>query len=470
MSETKNQIKFTSFSRTRLLAALLLIIVVIINYIIFGVDFGRHIPTGSIMTFEGPSYFYTSGLLPIIVSICLILYCILSYFKGSIGNESNYLVLSEKRFIKTLDTKIEREKIVRMYLTNNEVGIKYLWLFLFVPYLIINYYYMMVNFQQPFLVDPINITAITIFISIIFSASSLVLLYAFPQWYLRIYTDTGKYELWFEPSRRKIELIAKTLGIIKGEREELVKIHSLKNLSKRNVLLATTFLGYGIFNVIVYTTTLAIFQTIVCYFLVIIGIYLLSGEFRKLPLPSSEPSKENGIRYILKSKYYQQFYYVKKSKKTDIVYQHMDFEIFWAICVGAMYIFIIFSITQIWMVINSVNFMILIDNAIIMTLIGGTLLCLVGFHILTPYKVLSIQSDNFLINSPFLNNHEREEQSLKGKFHNLREAFMKNFSEPPLRKKFKKRLVFMIIASGLGILVLMWQYFFYFNLFNIFNF
>ena len=468
MSENNNKFEFTSFSRKRFLIMAILLIVVVINYLVFGVELGRHIPTGSIFSFEGPSYFFTSGLVPALVGIFLLLYCIFSYFKGTIIDDGNTISLSEKRYHKKYNTKLEKSKIERMYLTNNEVGIKYLWIFLFVPYIIINYYYMMVNFLQPFIVGIVNITAVPILISIILSTVAFVILYAFPQWYLRIYTDEGVFELWFEPRRKDIEQIAKKLGIITREREETIDIKPLKNLNTRNVIFATMFLAYGIFNVVMYMTTLAIFQTFVCYFLVIMGVYLLSGELKRLPLPAEGISTENA-RFNLKSRYYQQYLYIKKTEKSEVAYNHIDFEVFWGICTGAVFVAVIFKITQLWMVLNSVNITILLDNAISMTLIGGGILFLIRFHILVPQKALSIRSDAFTINSSFLKKGERESKGVKEALRGIKEAFKQNFNDPILRKKFKKRMICILIASLLGIVVLMWEYFFYFNLFNIFN-
>jgi len=469
MSGIQTKIEFQSFSVKRFVAMLLLLIVGVLNFIIFGIDFGRHISTGSIMTFEGPSYFYASGLLPTIVAIFLLLYCLLSYFKGSIVEEGNALILTETRFRKKIETNLEKKKIVRMFLTNNEDGIKYLWLFLFVPYIIINYYYMMLNFYQPFIIGVVNITAITILISILLSAIALIILYAFPQWYLRIYTNKGTYELWFEPPRKKIREIALNLGIIQGERKELVEINPLKNFSKRHLLIASIFLGYGIFNVVCYMTTFALFQTIVCYFLIFIGIYLISAELRKLPLPV----KSNGpgtVQYHLKSKYYQQFFFLNKTEKREVGYQHIDFEVFWGICTGALFMFIIFKIVQIWMILNSYNLLILLDNAILMTLIGGGILFLLGFHILVPEKTLFFRTVNFSVETPFLKSKERETSSIKENLTNIKAAFKRNFQDPALKKKFIKRIIFIISASIIGIIVLLWEYFFYFNLFNLFNF
>jgi len=468
----ENKIEFISFSWKRFLASLIFLAVAILNIVIFGVSLGRHIPTGSVFTFEGPSYFFTSGLVPFLVGIFLLFYCILSYFKGSVKKDEGSVIFSEKRFKRLAETKIDNDKIIRMHLTNNEIAIKYLWLFLLVPYLIINYYYMIVNFNQPFLVDPVNTTALVILISIVLSAVGMVILFAFPQWLLTIYTEEGKYEIWFEPfphGRDTIKNIALVMGISENEREEIIEIKPLKNLSLRNIILAITFLAYGIFNVVSFMTTLAIFQTIIVYPLIFMGVYLFSKELRKLSLPSERDIKEN-LRYNIQSKYYQEYFYMKKCDIREVKYQHNDFEVFWGICTGFIFIFIPFKIIQMWIVLNETNIAIILDNAIVMTLIGGVLMFLVAFHILVPTRTLLFRSNNSNAKKPFDKTELREKSTAKEKIKDIVNAFRLNLSDPELKRCFIKRAIYIIICVIISIILLMWQYFFYFNLFSIFNY
>lgn len=470
MAQTK--LEFISFSWKRLVAALLFLAVSILNIAFFGVFSGRHIPTGSIISFEGPSYFFSSGLLPTIIAMGLIVYCFLSFFRGSIESDEETIHFTEKRFRNLVKTDFSKHSIVRMELTNNAMAIKYLWLFLLIPYLIVNYYYMILNFNQPFLVGPINLTAVIILLSILLSSIGMIVLFHFPQWLLTIYTDCGKYELWFEPYKRGRELaqkIAETLEIIEGKNEELIKIDTNTNMSQANLLLTAFFLIYGLYNIINFMTSLAIFQTIVVYPMIIVAVYLFSKELRKLPLPT-ENSVAGELRYNLKSRYYQKYLFIKNYREKKIERIHHKFDLFWVIIAGIIFIFVPFKIIQIWMILNEDNILILIDNAIILTVFGGCIMLLISLYILTPVNQVIIQTNETQVIAPKLITSKSRIISLRDSTKNVISAFRLNFKNPELKRQFFKRSLFMLITLMVAVLLIIWQYFFYINLFNIFNF
>ena len=74
------------------------------------------------MTFEGPSYFLSTGLIPLIVGIILLIYSILSYFKGELFKDNENFILNEKRFKWNVKNILKREEILRISLSNNEIG------------------------------------------------------------------------------------------------------------------------------------------------------------------------------------------------------------------------------------------------------------------------------------------------------------------------------------------------------------
>ncbi len=467
----ENSLEFISFSWKRFIAAILLLAVAVVNILIFGITQGRYVPTGSIMTFEGPSYFFASGLVPLIVGFLLLLYCLLSYFQGNISSDLTSLVLKEKRFKRTIETKLEKEKINRIELTNNEIGVKYLWLFLFVPYLIVNYYYMVLNFNQPFVVGLVNLTAVVILISIILSAIALAILFAFPQWYLKIYTTEGKYELWFEPykfraSRALVKQISIALGIIEGKNEEEIKVKTLKTLSYGNLGLSAIFLGYGLFNIVAFMSTAAIYQTFLAYVLVIIGGFLLSTEIRQLPIPQ----EGDKVRYSIASKYYQQDIYARKVQQKSLMFLHIKFEVFWGLTTGVFFLTVTFAVVQAWMVLNPSNIQIMFIESINITIAGIGLACLMILHVLTPRPALLIKAEGYEFEASLLKNNSRKEFKMTESIRKTKDAFKRNFSDAPLKKQFVKRWIFFLIACLIGIIILLWEYFFYVNLFNIFNF
>lgn len=469
MDKRDDGVNFVSFSWKRFICGVMLFLVGLHDLFIFWPLSGRYVSTGSVMTFEGPSYFLSTGLVPLVVGIGLLVYSGLSYFKGKISQEGDKLKIVEKRIIKKVKTNIDKEKILSISLTNNEIGIKYLWLFLFIPYLIVNYYYMIVNFNQPFVVDFVNRTAVVILVSIIFSAIGLTILFCFPQWLLEIYTTEGKHELWFEPfkkGRDQIKKVAIALGIVEDAEKEAVRISSIKNVSVRNLILAVFFIGYGAFNIISFMTTFAIFQTIVTYILVIMGVYLLSKELRKVPM-SLESTKDKPIKENSASIYYQRYFYWKNNNENsrETKYILNNFEVFWAICAGIIFIVVPFKIAQIWLVINDYNIDILLDNAIITTIFGAAIMGALTYYLLMPEKQIYMKSSKFTLKFPAFKSELRKKEEKKKV-----SAFKNIFKDRALKRQFIKRIVYISICIAFGIILLMWQYFFYFNLFNIFNF
>lgn len=473
MKSTSDTLRFTSFSWKRFVVALLLLIVGIIDLLVFSPLSGRHVPTGSIMTFEGPSYFLSTGLIPLIVGIILLLYCILSYFKGEFSKDNDTIVLNEKRFKWNVKNVFKKEEIIRISLSNNEIGIKYLWLFLFIPYLIINYYYMTLNFLQPFVIGLVNFTAVVILFSLVVVISSLFILYLMPQWYLKIYTDQGKYELWFEPFRNGRETAGRIAifvnDLISEEKLKVIDVKPLNNFSSSNLILASFFLIYGLINVFGYMTTIAEYQTITCHVLIILGLYLYSNELRKLPFPVDQDNTEN-ITYHLKSKYYEGYYYIKEVESRKIKPSSNYFDVFLGTCSAILFIVIPFKVIQSWMVINAQNIESSFKIAFSLTIFGFIILYLLSNYILFPSNKLNLTAHDYTIEVPFILRKSGMVYDDIQRFFDFLKALKVIFSDKHLTKQFILRLSFMLGAVLIAIILLMWQYFFYFNLFNLFNY
>ncbi|MHA1805799.1 MAG: hypothetical protein ACTSU4_14880 [Promethearchaeota archaeon] len=453
------EIEFISFSWKRLIAAILLLSVGVMDFIIFQPLYGRHVPTGSIMTFEGPSYFVSAGLIPFIVGIGLIIYVILSYFKGKIIQAGETFTLMEDRNFMKDEIVIKKEDILLMRLTNNEIGIKYLWLFLFVPYLIYNYYYMILNFNQPFITGLVNITAFFTLISMIGSLLALIILFGFPQWFLEIYTPEGRFELWFEPfmeRKKKIEAIFSMLSSLSKEGPSTIKTTPLKTVNKFNLFYSLFFLFYGMLNVVLFMTTFAVHQTLVSHFLIILGAYLLSKELRKTPFPLefNEPQKENAYR--IKSHYYQTFIFTNKGLDYQPQRTLEWFEVFWFMCSTGLFISVPFKILQNFLIINSQNQNIILGNLILDFILGFITLLLLTLLLFKPSEKICFKNNNFIVLYPIVKSEIKKP---------VRWASWKIF-----KKQYERRILFIITCVIISLLILFWQYFFYFNLFNIFNF
>ena len=93
----EDYVKFNSFALTRLIAAILLILNGLISYTIFGLDVGHEVEFGSAIFLGGPSWFYVTGFPMLMTGLGLLIYFILSPFRGIFSKSKNFLFFSEIR-------------------------------------------------------------------------------------------------------------------------------------------------------------------------------------------------------------------------------------------------------------------------------------------------------------------------------------------------------------------------------------
>lgn len=460
--------EFTSFSWKRLIASILFLSVGTLDLFIFQPFYGRHVPTGSIMTFQGPSYFVSAGLIPLLLGIGLLIYVILSYFNGEVIQDNGNITIIEKRWFIQDKTELKIKEISLIQLTNNEIGVKYLWLFLIIPYLIFNFYYMILNFNQPFITSLFNLTAVITLISIIGSFLGLIILFVFPQWYLEIYTYEGKYELWFEPfrdGRKKINEIVFSLNNSKNRQVPVDEILITNSMNRINLLIAIFFLSYGIFSITTFMTIIAVHQTLISHFLVIMGFYLLSREIRKTPLSEVNDINERE-QYNIKSSYYQTFLLFKSDYAHQVRRTLEGFEVFWFICSSIIYIFIPFKIIQNFFLINPVNHNAFIGNFALDLIFGILVLFFLTIFLFKSSKKLILNGISYDVEIPITKQGQIAPISTNN---NIKSLTNEKTSLAQFKKQYKRRICFIVSCLIISILLISWQYFFYFNLFNLFN-
>ncbi|GAG71404.1 unnamed protein product [marine sediment metagenome] len=93
----EDYVKFYSLAITRLIASILLILNSIISYTIFGADMGHEIEFGSAISLGGPSWFYVTGFPMLMTGLGLLIYFILSPFRGTFSKSKNFFFFSEIR-------------------------------------------------------------------------------------------------------------------------------------------------------------------------------------------------------------------------------------------------------------------------------------------------------------------------------------------------------------------------------------
>jgi len=346
----KRIIEYQNLSLSRVISCLICWIVAIINIVVFGIESGRHIPYGSVINFEGPSYFFISGLFPLLIGLIMGISFIFSYHKGTLSIEGNKYKFTEKRIIKIINTEIERENILSINLANNETGIKYLWLIVFIPYLVITYLFGLLNLNQPFIIG-IPVTATVVLISVILTAVVIIILFAFPPWLLQIYAKEGYYEFWFDPLKNKQQVIDGILDIMEIKKAETeIMLSEKKNKPWDVLLIGLAFLIIGIINIISFNPHISMLNLVISWTLITIGTYILITTIKELNPGESEKlflddyNKHGDLRINIRGKYYQKYFWIKRpdEKKFGLAYE--SFEVFWGWVTFFLFLFFIGNI------------------------------------------------------------------------------------------------------------------------------
>ncbi|MHA1765381.1 MAG: hypothetical protein ACTSWX_01195 [Promethearchaeota archaeon] len=220
----KNQVNFEksivfySFAWSRLLAGLMLFGFGITDYFLLGhlighpgeEAIGEYIGQGSAVFLGGVSFFYTVGLIPLLVGSWLILYSIFSSFKGEISKSKSgsTFYFHEKRLILPQFTEFKRTAINRMRIRDNHLGPKKLWYYLFIPMSITIFNFGFALFGEHRAADEIlpTMMVLTAFGNLI----ALGILVIFPQSFVEFSSSDKIYDTWVVPLMSK-EIFLKSL-------------------------------------------------------------------------------------------------------------------------------------------------------------------------------------------------------------------------------------------------------------------
>ncbi|MHA2288986.1 MAG: hypothetical protein ACXABG_09375, partial [Promethearchaeota archaeon] len=193
-----NYIKFNSFALTRLVTAFLLIINGVISYIIFGDDVGHEIKLGSAVFLGGPSWFYVTGLPMLITGVSLLIYFMLSPFRGIFSKSKNFFFFYEIRPGFAWLTEIPKKDIEVLRYQNNHTGPKLTWIILFIPFIVLQLMTAIPLFAAE-RASPDFVLSWTFLVLSVLDIIVLVVLVFFQQNYFEIATEEKLYEMWLSP-------------------------------------------------------------------------------------------------------------------------------------------------------------------------------------------------------------------------------------------------------------------------------
>ncbi|MHA1732350.1 MAG: hypothetical protein ACTSU5_10415 [Promethearchaeota archaeon] len=197
---TTAQVKFRTFATSRLFAALFLALLATVNLLIFGFEITSENETGSWLVLGGPTLFVPTSLLPLLISVGLAIYVVLSTGVIVVSETEHFYVFEEYRGLGLApwNTEVPKERVRGVYLTNAKLGAKLTWVLPFAIHggLLLIEGASLLNefaFGQAFICGTMYLVqALADFLV-------LLILLLKHQTMLQIHTDEKRYELQFSP-------------------------------------------------------------------------------------------------------------------------------------------------------------------------------------------------------------------------------------------------------------------------------
>jgi hypothetical protein len=192
------EIRFTSYAITRLIAAIILILIGLSSYITFGIDVGHEVELGSAVVLGGPSFFYLTGLPMLVIGLSVLLYFMLSIFRGTFSKSKNFYFFYEIRPGFPWLTEVPEKDIDAIRYQNDHLGPKLIWIVIFIPFIVLQ----LMTGIPLFFVEKAGPQFVLSWSFVLYSLLEIIvllILVIFQQNYFEIVTKERLYEMWFSP-------------------------------------------------------------------------------------------------------------------------------------------------------------------------------------------------------------------------------------------------------------------------------
>ncbi len=476
-----NEVRFISCPVSRLIAAIILILIGIASYLTFGIDVGHEIELGSAVVLGGPSFFYLTGLPMFILGLSLVLYFILSLFRGKFSESENFYFFYEIRTGFPWLTEIPKKDIEAIRYQNNHLGPKLAWVVFFTPFIVLQ---LMTGIPLFFVerAGPDYVLSWSFLIYTLLEIIVLLILVLFQQNYFEIATKDMLYEMWFSPIRfrnqKKLkrefkeffdatlsnsgQKLKKNTQNNSGSNSSFIESISQSNLSQTHFLLFQ--LLFGVFLVIfsiIMMTQMVLFGPFIWWIALSYGIILLIRAF------SQDFSDYNRdiFSYDLKQKKFTlnrefkfkfQYLVMKHIESLEITKWYRKLDFFDIVAIVGLLIFLPIQQFQGWLFADTLA--LIIDN-IFSTIIMLVILIFIFLFLCWPIDVIYLKTPSiaYRINISL--------KKLKKFFiTRLKSTFIETFkiiSGREMKQVFLIRLIGML-SIILGVVIYMIMYFIFF--------
>ena len=465
----EDYVKFSSLALTRLIASILLILNGLISYTIFGDDVGHEVELGSAIFLGGPSWFYVTGFPMLMTGLGLLIYFILSPFRGIFSKSKNFLFFSEIRPGFAWLTEIPKKDIEFVRFQNNHIGPKLAWIILFIPFIVLQ-----LMTAIPLLAvenaGPDFVLSWTFIVLSFIDIVVLVILVIFQQKYFEIATKEKLYEMWFSPIKLKNKLHFKenfanflecNPNLRDAEMNEDDKVFS--SVNSTNFQLFKLIFGLFLITIaLIMLTQMVLFGPQVWWFALMYGSMLI------VKAVLSDFSKKNGDsfnfneelkEFRFKREFLQKFHYIAAKNVESINvkkwYRKIDFFDVFGIC--GLLVFLTLQQLEGWLAADTLTLR--IDN-VISTLLWITVIVLIILYLCFPIDFIEVKSPSITYRvqiSLKLKETSRVKQFVK----NLKK-FPKEIMEPEMKKTFLIRMsgIFALIFGSLFYMMIYFLIFF----------
>jgi len=445
-------VKFNSFTLTRLVAAFLLIISGIISYFIFGDDVGHEVEFGSAISLGGPSWFYVTGLPMLIIGFSLLIYFILSPFRGIFSESKNFFFFYEIRPGFAWLTEIPKKDIEMFRYQNNHTGPKLVWFILMLPFIVLQLMTAIPLFAAE-RASPEFVLSWTFMILSILDIIALLILVFFQQNYFEIATKEKLYEMWFSPIklRRQSQFKEEFSAFLDctpdlRDNEDLSNNVLFSEVNTTNFQLFKLFFGsFLIVIAIIMLTQMVLFGPLVWWIALMYGLMLLVkalfDDFSKKGGDTFQ-FNEKSKTFRFKRMFSYKFRYVAANNVESINvrkwYRKLDF--FDIFGISGLLIFLTLQQLEGWIIADTPN--LVLDN-LISTSLWIVVIIIIVFYLCIPVDVVEIKTSTITYRISIT--LKKKDKKLISKYMNNLKYFSKEVRKPDMKNTFLARISVVVL-------------------------
>lgn len=394
-------VKFNSITLSRLVVAFLLIINGIISYLIFGDDIGHKVEFGSAVVLGGPSWFYVTGFPMLIIGISLLIYFILSPFRGFFSKSKNFFSFYEVRPGFAWLTEIPKKDIEVLRYQNNHTGPKLAWIILILPFIVLQIMTAIPLFAAE-RASPEFVLSWTFLILSVLDIIALVILIFFQQNYFEIATKEKFYEMWLSPiklrkqSHFKVEFsdfLECTPEL--RDREELSNNKLFSEINSTHIQLFTLLFGVILILIaIIMLTQMVLFGPLVWWIALMYGLMLLiKSLFYDFSKKGGDTFQfnEKAKKFRFKRIFSYKFHYIAANNVESVSvrkwFRKLDF--FDIFGISGLLIFLTVQQLEGWLTADTL--VLILDN-LISTSLWIAIIIIVVFFLCLPIDVIEVKT------------------------------------------------------------------------------